>query len=521
MYFNSTYLAGTMFDPEPGPHVAETLRRAGLTGLRLTDFGFEHSGRDYALLRPVQERLPHLTTFTLESILQAGKFDYAHVDLEHVWRDDVEMPGGDFKVVLLSTSFIWNQTLLATAVGWVERNLPGVPIVVGGQYTNLKFMPAMNHHDSIVAVVRGDGEAAIPAVLDALANGGSMAGAPNVVWRDGDRIRINPIEYVDMDEWPSPGYSGRFPVVPYESMRGCPFDCKFCSFPAASPKWRYKSAEKIRDDWVRYAGENESKLISAMDSTFTIPPTRLRRLLEILPDAGVAWEGFSRANTVGSVKTIEGLRAAHCEQLHIGFESMNEGTLKLMSKRVTAKQNRQALHALRTGGMGYTVFFIVGYPGETPEMFADTRDFLVEEYDGHFMLNLFTITDETMPLWQDRERLRIQADDPEDPDSNWSHIGMTRDDALALQADALDRVRRRNDRAVYLLWQRSYQNLMLPHRDRDTNLAVEKCVERLAMAPRDFTDPDRGAAEMRAQLDRLAAHGVRPLSGRPLCTDSL
>jgi TetR/AcrR family transcriptional regulator, tetracycline repressor protein len=87
-----------------GPHAKETLRRAGLDDLRLTDFAFEYSGRDYALLRPQRVALPHLTTFTLESILRSGDHDYAHVDLQQVWPDEVVLPPGDFDVVLLYRS---------------------------------------------------------------------------------------------------------------------------------------------------------------------------------------------------------------------------------------------------------------------------------------------------------------------------------------------------------------------------------------------------------------------------------
>ena len=112
-YMNNAYLDGTLFAGDPGAHAKETLRRAGLDDLRLTDFAFEYSGRDYALLRPQRVALPHLTTFTLESILRAGDHDYVHVDLQQVWPDEVVLPPGDFDVVLLSTSYIWNRALLA------------------------------------------------------------------------------------------------------------------------------------------------------------------------------------------------------------------------------------------------------------------------------------------------------------------------------------------------------------------------------------------------------------------------
>ncbi|AGP53600.1 B12-binding domain-containing radical SAM protein [Streptomyces rapamycinicus] len=522
-HFNSPYMAGTLFGASPSELGREMLRRAGHRGLRLDRFGFEWSGRQYGLLRPRAAAGPHLTTVTLHSILETGGYDFVRVDLADVWTGEARVPTGDVDLVLLSTTYIWNEPILDRAVGWIRENLPGVGIVAGGQFTNLKFMMALRDHPEIVAVVRGDGEVALPMTLDTVAAGKSLEAVPNVVWRDGERIRVNPVEYVDLDAFPSPSLSGRAAVVPYESMRGCPFDCKFCSFPAASPKWRYKSAEKIRDDWVRYATDNGAEMMYAMDSTFTIPPVRFRELLEILPGSGIpVWEGFSRANTLNSEAVVAGLEAAHCFQIHVGFESMNDQTLKNMSKRVSVRQNRKAHDLLGRSEINTYGLFIVGYPGETPEMFQDTQDYLIEEYIGHFSMARFTITDENMPMWQDREKFRIEADDPNDPGSPWSHIGMDSVRAGELLTETLDKVRRANDRAVLKFWQHNYQHWLLPQHDRKTNLAVEKSLELLAMAPRDFTDPDEGAHAMRTQLDRLRALGIEPApEGRELCLDPL
>ncbi|MEU4657823.1 radical SAM protein [Streptomyces sp. NPDC023723] len=522
-YINAAYLRGSLFETQWNDRVREVVRRAGHSDLSLDDLAFTYGGKRYALLRSHNTSIPHLTTFTLNSILQNSNHEFASVSLQDVWQQQAEVPSGDFDAVLLSTTYIWNASILSAAVRWITENLPDVPVVAGGQFTNLKFPQVMRDHPEIVAVVRGDGEEALPRTLDVLERRGGLASVPGVVWRDGDRVRVNPVAYVDIDAFPSPGFPGSAPVVPYESMRGCPFDCKFCSFPAASPKWRYKSAEKIRDDWLSYGDTNGARMISAMDSTFTIPPTRLRRLLEILPGSGIPrWEGYSRANTISSVGLVDGLVKSNCVQLHLGFESMNDETLKRMSKRVSVGQNRRAMDLLSGSGLSYEIFFIVGYPGETPEMFRDTRDYLVDEFVGYFQLSRFSITDETMPLWQDRQELRIEADDPSNPASAWSHIGMDSAQADRLQADTLDRVRLRNDKAVYLLWQRQYQHELMPDRDRWTNIAVEKAVDRLAMAPRDHDDLDRAAHEVRAQLARLRDHGVELVpDGRELCRKAI
>ncbi|GAA3274741.1 hypothetical protein Sros01_64270 [Streptomyces roseochromogenus] len=506
---NSPYLEGSLFTANPSGAAREMLRRAGNADLDLGRLAFTQNGREHALLRPRSATTPHLTTVTLLSILENSGHSFERIDLADVWEGRAKAPAHDVDAVLLSTTYIWNGPILSTAVRWVRENLPGTRIVAGGQFTNLKFMSAMRDFPDIVAVVRGDGEIALPKTLDALAGRGELSAVPNLVWRDGDTVRINPTEYVDIDDFPSPRILGKQSIMPYESMRGCPFDCKFCSFPAASPKWRYKSAEKIRDDWIGYADRNGADVISAMDSTFTIPPTRLRKLLEILPDSGIPrWEGFSRANTINSVDLVAGLKASHCFQLHIGFESMNDNTLKRMSKRVSVKQNRRAVELLSQSGLSYYGLFIVGYPGEDPGMFQDTQDYLLREYSGHYALSKFSITDETMPLWQDREELQIVADDPTDPASPWSHIGMDSAQAARLQKETLDKVRLSNDKAVLSLWQHDYQHWLMPRHDHSTNIAVEKCLERMGMAPLDYTDVDEGAAAIRDNLGRLKEFGV-------------
>jgi radical SAM superfamily enzyme YgiQ (UPF0313 family) len=307
--------------------------------------------------------------------------------------------------------------------------------------------------------------------------------------------------------------SGSWPIMPYESMRGCPFDCSFCSFPAASPKWRYREADTVVKDWLRYTEQNGTQLIKALDSTFTVPPTRLRELTRRLPGSGIRWEGYSRANSVTSPQLIEDLLKSGCVRLQIGFESMSDDSLRHMSKRVRAKHNWGAFEALVDSGLGYTCFFMVGYPGESPADFAETSDFLINHYRGHFMLSVFSLTDETMPVWADVDKFSIKAANPSDPTAPWSHVGMDSTTATELQRSTLDRVRRDRDDAVLLLWQGEFQHWLLPHLTRRQNLRAEKLIERLAFLPRDVageTDIRGRAVEL---LDGLYDLGIEARPG--------
>ncbi|MGW6306109.1 B12-binding domain-containing radical SAM protein [Streptomyces niveus] len=453
---------------------------------------------------------PHLTTFTVSAILESAGVDHQHYPTEGIWNGEHPDPAGDFDVVLLSTTFIWDQATMAKAIGWVAERFPAAVLVLGGQYSNLKFHHILAAHPLVRFVVRGDAEVALPRLLEALRTGDSPAGIPNLVWRDGDtgRVRLAEAHYADLEAHPSPAPKGRYPVIPYESMRGCPFSCKYCSFPAASPKWRYKSAAKIAGDFARYRDEHGAQYVKALDSTFTVPPTRLRSLLPMLADTGVEWEAYTRANSLKDRTVVESLEEAHCRALAIGFESMNDTTLGHMHKQVKASANRTAFQLLSQSSIHHWISFIVGYPGETPELFADTRDFLVNEYAGHFALYVFMLNDETMPVWQDAERFGLQVFDAEGDADEWSHHGMDSATARRLQRETLRDVRWKNDRAIQRIWQHEFELPLLPDRSTAENAVVEKLVDRLGMASADFGDPTEAADRQTGLLSELATHGV-------------
>ncbi len=501
---NEDYLDQSLFKPET---LAPQRRAAVWGGFDLTELIDLKSGS--VLLRSRKGKAPHLTSATLRSILESADVDYDFLDLEDVWNGHEPRDGSEYGVVLLSTTFIWQRHVLGGVIERINQWCPAGILVLGGQYSNLKYRQIIRDHPGVHSVIRGDGEEALPLLLRALAGAGSIAEVPNLVLSLGEgEIHENPVREIDLETYPSPSFSGVRAVVPYESMRGCPFGCKFCSFPAASPKWRYKSSDKIINDWRRYAEINGATYVKAMDSTFTVPPTRLNALLDRLPRAGLRWQAYSRANSLKSRDLVDRLVDAGCASLSIGFESMNSETLLAMDKRVRVRDNLLALELLSNSPLHYKVSFLAGYPGETPEDFADTQRFLVGDYSGHFMLSVFSIEDETMPLWRDAERFRLVVHDKDNPNYSWSHSGMTAELARQLVRTTLDEVRRKNGAAVLKLWQAQYDMPLLESADVRQNWEVEKCVERLAMLGRDYADPRDARGQLSRLVDRLADLGV-------------
>jgi anaerobic magnesium-protoporphyrin IX monomethyl ester cyclase len=502
-------LTGSLFEPDTVSGGLDGLAVADLSRLTYPDA----RGEPRPLLRRKRGRVLYLVSYVLESILFNNDIEYTHLPLQHVW-DDLAPPvdrgtgATDPEAVLLSTTFICNQGALAQAIGWVADHYPGVPLVVGGQFSNLKYLQVLRDYPAVDYVVRGDGEEAIPGVVAVIRGRRTPESVPNLVYRGDGSPKINPIRYIDLDAYPAAAFPGPRSIVPYESMRGCPFNCRFCSYPAASPTWRFKSADKIYRDWLWYAEHNAVDHVQALDSTFTVPKPRLRELLPMLRGAPLTWEAYTRANAIHAPEIADSLTAAHCTKLSIGFESMSPNTLSYMHKQVRPEQNRTAHEILRDRDIQYRVSYMAGYPGETPEDYRMTDEFIANEFVGYFMLSVFSFSDETMPVWEDAERFELDVADMDDPDAAWQHVGMDVETARGLRDATISKARWGSEDAVWLLWQADYETPLIPGTARKQALRHEKLVERLGMLPVDFSSAAERARRSRQILAELSRAGI-------------
>lgn len=474
-----------------------------------SSFFYDDGNSRYDVLRKRNSEFSeNLTTLSLKSILQGSEWSCEFKDLVSLWSDELQRDEGYF-VICLSTTFICNRNDLSHAIRKISDFFPSAILVLGGQYSNLKYKQILETYSQVKFIIRGDGEEAFPKILKAVSGKLSFADVPNLVYLERGSLISTSFQYVDINLFESPRITEEQLTIPYESMRGCPFKCAFCSFPLASPKWRFKTCEKIVKDWTGYKNKGV-ELIKAMDSTFTIPPNRFRKLLTMLPHVGINWEAYSRSDILQDIEVVEMLENANCKTLSIGFESMSDKTLEYMCKHTTAQQNRIAELNLQKVNVDMRASFMVGYPGETPSEFNKTAKYLINEFRHRYMLNVFSLTDETMPVWNDAEKYKLKVLDSENPDYNWEHVGMNSETAFRLYKETLKRVRWENDFGVLLLWQMRYEMPLIPDLSVKDNYKLEKLIERLAFVERDYIgniETIKSKSEkIRTQLKELKVH---------------
>ncbi len=75
-------------------------------------------------------------------------------------------------------------------------------------------------------------------------------------------------------------------------------------------------------------------------------------------------------------ESIQMMKTAGCCNIIYGMESGSDPILKMMEKKITVAQNRDAMRWTIEAGLDTTVQLVIGMPGETPGTVAETTEFV-------------------------------------------------------------------------------------------------------------------------------------------------
>ena len=219
----------------------------------------------------------------------------------------------------------------------------------------------------------------------------------------------------------------RFPLIHYESVRGCPYRCEFCNYPYLfdDDTFRVKSADKIAREWMAYA-ENGAKIINCLDSLFTIPRKRLLSLCEKLKGSDIKWICYARADDLVRPGIVEQMLEAGCIQVQIGIESGDQKILDNMNKSCSVANNLKAMEICREKGLSTLVSVILGFPGETAETIQATLQHLRDGLPDFYYASAFSVLVEKVPVLSNDNRIKYGLETVSGPSSlpYWKHNTM-------------------------------------------------------------------------------------------------
>ncbi len=293
-------------------------------------------------------------------------------------------------VVGFTTTFQQNTASLAAA-RLLKEACPQLTVVFGGANCDGPQGAALHRNFPFLDyAVRGEGEAALPALLDALdaARGTpqrpDLSAIPGLCWRTQDGTpRVNGMAARPLPPAAirPPRFDGFFerldacaaanwvaPRLVLEGSRGCwwgqKHHCTFCGLNGSAMEFRSKRPEDFLDEVLTLAERHQLLDAYVVDNILDMGyfDTVLRTLAGLPVDLRLHFE--VKANLRRS--QFQMLADSGAVQVQPGIESLSTRVLRLMDKGVTGCQNVRALRDAQSAGVSVAWNYLFGFPGEQP-----------------------------------------------------------------------------------------------------------------------------------------------------------
>jgi anaerobic magnesium-protoporphyrin IX monomethyl ester cyclase len=232
-----------------------------------------------------------------------------------------------------------------------------------------------------------DGEVPLLQLAEAVADGRDLAHIPNLVYRDGDTIRVNArkepekitnLPIPDFDGLPLDRYFAPRLALPLLTARGCYFGkCAFCNVGyGEAESFSQLRAQNLADQMLTLHEKYGAKHIFFSDEAVT--PRNLRDLSKILEAKGtpVTWGGCVRFEKVISGDLLNAMYKGGCRMILFGLESASAAIIEQMIKGTQLDDMSRILRQSSEAGIWNHTFFFFGFPGETINHAQETVNFL-------------------------------------------------------------------------------------------------------------------------------------------------
>jgi anaerobic magnesium-protoporphyrin IX monomethyl ester cyclase len=323
--------------------------------------------------------LPRLGSFILGTMMKQRGWDVEVIVEESQRIDFNEIRSAD----MVGISTITSTAPRAYAIADRIRKM-GIPVIMGGPHVTYLSEEALQHADF---VIRGEGEQALMAFIDAWEEGSDYSGVPNLSYERDRKVVHNPLKPFmnHLDDLPYPDFSlfkgekqliEDHHIIPVQTSRGCPFDCSFCSVTGMfGKKYRYRSTENIMDELRQYS--HLKKFIFFYDDNFTANRKRAKALMEaiIRENLDFKWSTQVRVDVAKDIELVKLMKRAGCHTVFIGFESVNPESLRAMKKNQTLDEIIYAINILQRHKIHIHGMFVYGFDNDNWRTVKETVKF--------------------------------------------------------------------------------------------------------------------------------------------------
>jgi len=294
------------------------------------------------------------------------------------WRPDV---------VAFSCNYLANLPEILDLSKLTRQVAPHTFIIVGGHSASFIAREVLEHGEGAIdCVMRGEGEAAVPQLLEAIEHDRSavnqVAGAVMLEGEGPPPLYVKSLDDLrparDLVRKRRKYFMGFLdPAASIEFSRGCPWDCNFCSaWTFYGRSYRTVSPEVVVDELKRIREPG----IFIVDDVAFIQSQHGMAIGEAIARAGIEKEYYleTRGDVLLRNKEVFKLwRDLGVQYMFLGLEAIDEDGLKRFRKRVPLGKNFEALEYARSLGMTVAIN-IIADPDWDVERFRVIREWAAD-----------------------------------------------------------------------------------------------------------------------------------------------
>jgi radical SAM superfamily enzyme YgiQ (UPF0313 family) len=277
------------------------------------------------------------------------------------------------------------------AIKIIREALPGIPIVLGGNYVTLCPTHASENSGADFTIT-GEGEKSIPALLKDVFS---------------DNLRFIP-DFNNLDSYPFPAFDLILnkDQVPILTSKGCPYRCTYCASHILNNGFRKRDPIKVVDEieyWNKQYGiTNFSFYDDALlvDSDERAVPMLKEIIRRKLPSSFHCPNGLHLREIAEEISNL--MFRTDFQTIRFGLETSSIKRQIETGRKITNEELRNAVTHLKNAGYrshDIGVYFLCGLPGQTASEVCKSINF-VKLYGTKPIIAKFSPIPGT-PIWKE------------------------------------------------------------------------------------------------------------------------
>jgi radical SAM superfamily enzyme YgiQ (UPF0313 family) len=263
------------------------------------------------------------------------------------------------------------------------RSFSDAPIVLGGAGYSMYPEAALEYLGADMGI-QGEGELAFPTLLDKIQRNHDFSDTPGLclpgLGLQAKRAFAKNLDAFPFPEdhlWSSSAITGDAEfLLPFQTRRGCPMNCSYCSTSTIEGGILRKRAPALVVEEISRQAEKGFDRFFFVDNTFNLPVSYATELCQQLAAAAldITWRCILYPWRIDE-ELVKTMVKAGCREVSLGFESGCEPVLQGMNKQYNSQDVRRITQILGEHGIHRMGFLLLGGPGETRESVEESLQF--------------------------------------------------------------------------------------------------------------------------------------------------